>query len=75
MSKLNILFFAVLFSFVFNSVFFQKNTNAASDEIPKNVAKRLIDSCNSNNTMIWERTYDGEKEEFSSYDPDISSLT
>ena len=75
MKKLNILFFAVLFSFVFNSIFFQKNTRAASDEIPKNVAKRLIDSCNSNNKMIWERTYDGEKEEFSAYNPSIRSIT
>lgn len=75
MKKLNILFFAVLFSFVFNSIFFQKNTRAASDEIPKNVAKRLIDSCNSNNKMIWERTYDGEKEEFSAYNPGIRSIT
>ena len=75
MKKLNILFFAVLFSFVFNSIFFQKNTRAASDEIPENVAKRLIDSCNSNRKMIWERRYDGEKEEFSAYNPDIRSIT
>ena len=75
MKKLNILFFAVLFSFVFNSIFFQKNTRAASDEIPENVAKRLIDSCNSNRKMIWERTYDGEKEEFSAYNPGIRSIT
>lgn len=75
MKKLNILFFAVLFSFVFNSIFFQKNTHAASDEIPENVAKRLIDSCNSNGKMIWERTYDGEKEEFSAYNPNIRSIT
>lgn len=75
MKKLNILFFAVLFSFVFNSVFFQKNTNAASDEIPENVAKRLIDSCNSNNTWIKERNYDGTKEDFSPYPPGIRSLT
>lgn len=75
MKKLNILFFAVLLSFVFNSIFFQKNTNADSNEIPKNVAKRLIDSCNSNNEMIWERTYDGEKEEFSPYDPSVGSIT
>ena len=75
MKKLNILFFAVLLSFVFNSIFFQKNTNADSNEIPKNVAKRLIDSCNSNNEMIWERTYDGEKEEFSPYDPSVRSIT
>ena len=75
MKKLNILFFAVLFSFVFNSIFFQKNTRAASDEIPENVAKRLIDSCNSNRKMIWERTYDGEKEEFSAYNTGIRSIT
>jgi hypothetical protein len=75
MKKLNILFFAVLLSFVFNSIFFQKNTNADSNEIPKNVAKRLIDSCNSNNEMIWERTYDREKEEFSPYDPSVRSIT
>ena len=75
MKKLNILFFAVLFSFVFNSIFFQKNTHAASDEIPENVAKRLIDSCNSNRKMIWERTYDGEKKEFSAYNPSIRSIT
>ena len=75
MKKLNILFFAVLFSFVFNSIFFQKNTRAASDEIPENVAKRLIDSCNSNRKMIWERTYDGEKKEFSAYNPGIRSIT
>ena len=75
MSKLNILFFAVLLSFVFNSVFFQKNTNADSGEIPKNVAKRLIDSCNSNNTWIKEKNYDGTEEEFSPYPPGIRSLT
>ena len=75
MKKLNILFFAVLFSFIFNSVFFQKNTLAASGDMPYNVAKRLIDSCNSNGKMIWERTYDGEKEEFSAYDPSIRSIT
>ena len=75
MSKLNILFFAVLLSFIFNSVFFQKNTNAAPGDIPYNVAKRLEDSCNSNNNMIWERKYDSTKEEFSAYNPGITSLT
>ena len=75
MKKLNILFFAVLFSFIFNSVFFQKNTLAASGDMPYNVAKRLIDSCNSNGKMIWERGYDGEKEEFSAYNPNIRSIT
>ena len=75
MKKLNILFFAVLFSFIFNSVFFQKNTLAASGDIPYNVAKRLIDSCNSNNAWIKEKNYDGTEKGFSPYNPRISSLT
>ena len=75
MKKLNILFFALSLSFIFNSVFFQKNTNASSDEIPKNVAKRLIDSCNSNNTWIKEKNYDGTEKRFSPYKPGIRSLT
>ena len=75
MKKLNILFFALSLSFIFNSVFFQKNTNASSDEIPKNVAKRLIDSCNSNNTWIKEKNYDGTEKRFSPYNPGIRSLT
>ena len=75
MKKLNILFFALSLSFIFNSVFFQKNTNASSDEIPKNVAKRLMDSCNSNNTWIKEKNYDGTEKRFSPYKPGIRSLT
>ena len=75
MKKLNILFFALSLSFIFNSVFFQKNTNASSDEIPKNVAKRLINSCNSNNTWIKEKNYDGTEKRFSPYKPGIRSLT
>ena len=75
MKKLNILFFALSLSFIFNSVFFQKNTNASSDKIPKNVAKRLIDSCNSNNTWIKEKNYDGTEKRFSPYKPGIRSLT
>ena len=75
MKKLNILFFALSLSFIFNSVFFQKNTNASSDKIPKNVAKRLIDSCNSNNTWIKEKNYDGTEKRFSPYNPGIRSLT
>ena len=75
MKKLNILFFAILFSFIFNSVFFQKNTRAASGDIPYNVAKRLIDSCNSNNTWIKEKNYDGTEKRFSPYNPGIRSLT
>lgn len=74
MRKLNILFFAILFSFVFNSIFFQKNTYA-DDSVPYNVAKRLRDSCNSNNTWIKEKNYDGTEKGFSPYKPGIRSLT
>lgn len=73
MRKLNILFFAILLSFVFNSIFFQKNTKAAS--VPEKVKERLLNSCDSNNTMIKEKTYDGKEENFSAYVPGIRTVT
>ena len=74
MKKLNILFFAVLLSFVFNSIFFQKNTKAAS--VPEKVAERLLNSCDSNGKIkIMEKTYNDEEEEFETYDPGIRTVT
>ena len=73
MRKFNILFFAVLASFIVNSIFFQKNTNAAS--VPDSVVRRLLNSCDSNGTTIKEKNYDGEDEDFGEYDPDIKTVT
>lgn len=73
MRKLNILFFAILLSFVFSSIFFQKNTKAAS--VPKKVAERLLNSCDSNGKMIKEKTYEGEDEDFDWYGSGIQTVT
>ena len=55
MRKLNILFFAILLAFLFSSLFFQKNTSAAS--VPDSVARRLRDSCDANGEWVQEITY------------------
>lgn len=74
MKKFNILFFAVLASFIVNSIFFQKNTNAAS--VPDSVVRRLLNSCDSNGKIkIMEKTYDDEETEFETYDPGIRTVT
>lgn len=65
MRKLNILFFAILLAFLFSSLFFQKNTNAAS--VPDSVARRLRDSCDANNGWVYETTYENTKIPFSDY--------
>ena len=65
MRKLNILFFAILLAFLFSSLFFQKNTNAAS--VPDSVARRLRDSCDANGGWVYETTYENTKEPFSAY--------
>ncbi len=73
MRKLNILFFAILLAFLFSSLFFQKNTNAAS--VPDSVARRLRDSCDvAPGVWIQEITYEGTKEDFSPYN-NPSSVT
>ncbi len=72
MRKLNILFFAILLAFLFSSLFFQKNTSAAS--VPDSVARRLRDSCDANGEWVQEITYEGTKKEFSPYD-NPSSVT
>ena len=75
MKKFNILFFAVLLSFVFNSIFFQKNTNAAS--VPDSVVRRLLNSCDSNGKIkIMEKMYDNDEDKyFETYDPGIRTVT
>ncbi len=73
MRKLNILFFAILLSFVFNSIFFQKNTKAAS--VPEKVRERLLNSCDSNGKMIKEKTYEGEDEDFDWYGSGVQTVT
>lgn len=65
MRKLNILFFAILLAFLFSSLFFQKNTNAAS--VPDSVARRLRDSCDANGGWVQEITYENTKIPFSDY--------
>ena len=65
MRKLNVLFFAILLAFLFSSLFFQKNTNAAS--VPDSVARRLRDSCDANNGWVYETTYENTKKPFSAY--------
>ena len=72
MRKLNILFFAILLSFVFNSIFFQKNTYA-DDSVPYDVKRRLRDSCN--NEVIMEKNYDGTSEKFEQYDLGTKTIT
>ncbi len=71
MKKLNILFFAILLSCIFNSVFFQKNTNAA-DSLPHSVARRLLDTCNARGTMIKQKTYEGTEIDFDRYNSPVS---
>ena len=75
MRKLNILFFAILLSFVFNSIFFQKNTNAAS--VPDNVIRRLLNSCDSNDKIkIMEKMYDSDEDKyFETYRSGITTIT
>ena len=75
MKKFNILFFAVLLSFVFNSIFFQKNTNAAS--VPDSVVRRLLNSCDSNGKIkIMEKMYNNDEDKyFETYDPGIRTVT
>lgn len=72
MRKLNILFFAILLSFVFSSIFFQKNTYA-DDSVPYDVKRRLRDSCN--NEVIMEKNYDGTSEKFEQYDLGTKTIT
>ena len=75
MKKFNILFFAVLASFIVNSIFFQKNTNAAS--VPDSVVRRLLNSCDSNGKIkIMEKMYDNDEDKyFETYDPGIRTVT
>ena len=72
MRKLNILFFAILLSFVFSSIFFQKNTYA-DDSVPEDVARRLRNSCN--NEEIREKNYDGTDSHFEKYNIGITTIT
>lgn len=71
MRKLNILFFAILLSFVFNSIFFQKNTYAYGS-VPDSVKRRLRDSCDANGGWVQEKTYENTKIPFSPYDKPTS---